>query len=213
MEKKQVRLHWFPFAKFDSVGPCHKAMGLRRHVTPVALTLVFLILAREIYPYATPANEVLVDGYEIEEIANGLGGPTCMEWDELENLLMCDRDGDRIILFNTSDNFSQTTILDGLNNPHGIHITPDFLFLSEAGTLSKYDRAPNWQISNRTVLIEDVPTGNHQTVSPILAPPLISPSPFFCIELTSHSVTYAVDVVRQRLISFGHGGHGRSPLQ
>ena len=151
------------FAKFDSEGPCHNDMGLRRHIVPVALILVFLLLARQIFPYATPSNEVLVDGYEIEKVVGGLGGPTCMEWDELGNLLMCDRDGDRIILFNTSDDFSQSTIVEDLDNPHGIHITADHLFISESGTLSKYDRGADWELTNRTVLIDDVPTGNHQT--------------------------------------------------
>ena len=79
--------------KIDSEGPCHTAMGLRRHLTPIVMMIVFLFLAREIYPYATPTNDVLVDGYEIEKIAGGLGGPTCLEWDTDENLLMCDRDG------------------------------------------------------------------------------------------------------------------------
>lgn len=139
-------------------------MGLRRHIAPIALILVFLLLARQIYPYSTPSNEVLVDGYEIEKVVGGLGGPTCMEWDEPGNLLMCDRDGDRIILFNTSDDFSQSTILEGLNNPHGIHITVDHLFISESGTLSKYDRGVDWELTNRTVLVDNVPTGNnHQT--------------------------------------------------
>ena len=149
--------------KIDSEGPCHKGMGLRRHIVPVALTLVFLLLAREVYPYSTPSNDVLVDGYSIEKVADNLGGPTCLEWDDVGNLLLCDRDGGRIILFNVSDDFSRSTILDGLDEPHGLHITNSHVIISESGTLSKYDRGINWQLTNRTVLIEGVPTKNHQT--------------------------------------------------
>ena len=71
-------------------------MGLRRHITPEALTLVFLLLAREIYPYATPTNDVLVEGFEIVKVAEDIGGPTCLERADNNSLLICDRDGDRI---------------------------------------------------------------------------------------------------------------------
>ena len=138
-------------------------MGLRRHITPVALTLVFLVLAREIYPYSTPTNDVLVEGFEIVKVADDLGGPTCLEWADENTLLMCDRDGDRVVIFNITDDFSSRTILEGLDKPHGIHITESNLFVSESGILSKYDRGEDWQLSNRVVLIDDIPTGNHQT--------------------------------------------------
>ena len=138
-------------------------MGLRRHITPVALTLVFLVLAREIYPYSTPTNDVLVEGFEIVKVADDLGGPTCLEWVDENTLLMCDRDGDRVVMFNITDDFSSRTILEGLDKPHGIHITESNLYVSESGILSKYDRDEDWQLSNRVVLIDDIPTGNHQT--------------------------------------------------
>ena len=105
-------------------------MGLRRHITPVALTLVFLVLAREIYPYSTPTNDVLVEGFEIVKVADDLGGPTCLEWADENTLLMCDRDGDRVVIFNITDDFSSRTILEGLDKPHGIHITDSNLFVS-----------------------------------------------------------------------------------
>ena len=104
-------------------------MGLRRHIVPVALSLVFLILAREIYPYSTPTNDVLVDGFEIVKVADNIGGPTCLEWADNNTLLICDRDSGRIIIFNVSDDFSSRTILTGLDKPHGIHFTDSNLFV------------------------------------------------------------------------------------
>ena len=44
-----------------------------------------------------------------------------------------------------------------------IFITNEYLFISEAGKLSRYDRGADWQLTNRSVLIDNVPTGNHQT--------------------------------------------------
>ena len=104
-----------------------------------------------------------MDGFEIVKVADNIGGPTCLEWADNNTLLMCDRDGGRIIIFNVSDDFSSRTILTGLDKPHGIHFTNSNLFVSEYGMLSKYDRGVDWQLSNRVVLIDDIPTGNHQT--------------------------------------------------
>ena len=67
-------------------------MKLRQELLPVVLILIFLIVAREIYPYAGVMNAEIQDGYEQEMIATGLGGPTCLVFDE-EVLLVCDRDG------------------------------------------------------------------------------------------------------------------------
>jgi glucose/arabinose dehydrogenase len=139
-------------------------MALRRHLTPVVMMIVFLLLARQIYPYSTPSNDMLVEGYSIDKVTDNLGGPTCLEWADQENLLVCDRDGDRIILLNSSNDFTHTIILEGLDHPHGLHITTDYLFVSEAGILARYDRGIDWQLSNRTVLVDGIKTTNsHQT--------------------------------------------------
>ena len=48
-------------------------MKVRRELLPIVISLVFLILAREIYPYAgVMVAEIHDDRYEIETIATGL---------------------------------------------------------------------------------------------------------------------------------------------
>jgi hypothetical protein len=86
-------------------------MGLWKHSTPVVLLLFFLLVAREIYPYADPLNAEAQDGYTIEKVASGFGGPTCLEWVSATELLMCDRDGGRILLLDATDDFSDTVLI------------------------------------------------------------------------------------------------------
>ena len=137
-------------------------MGILRNTTPVVALMLFLLIAREIYPYTEPLNAEAADGFEIEKVASGFGGPTCMHWVEANLLLMCDRDGGRLLMLNASDDFSESTLLSGLNHPHGIHLTEEHLFVSEEGVLAKYNRS-GWNFEDRTTLISGVPSGNHQT--------------------------------------------------
>ena len=76
-----------------------------RHILPVFLVILLMMFARQIYPYTTPLNLVHIDGFEVEKVASGLGGPTCLEWASADELLICDRDGDRIMVMNISDDF------------------------------------------------------------------------------------------------------------
>tara|TARA_B100000767_G_C19769757_1_gene539336 strand:+ start:1717 stop:2790 length:1074 start_codon:yes stop_codon:yes gene_type:complete len=137
-------------------------MGIRTHVLPVAMILFFLLVAREIYPYVDPLNSEVVDGYSIEKIATGFGGPTCLEWGDDNHLLMCDRDGGRLLSLNASDGFSTTTILTGLNNPHGVHVSQHHVFISEEGKLTRYNHT-NFVLDAPKILVDGVPSGNHQT--------------------------------------------------
>ena len=126
-------------------------------------------MAREIYPYTEPLNSEVIDGYAIEKVASGFGGPTCLEWADEQHLLMCDRDGGRILSLNSTDNFSTTTLLSGLSNPHGIHLSPEYLFISEEGKLTRYDRT-NFTLGNPAILVEgssqrEPPNKCHQCLS------------------------------------------------
>ncbi len=134
-----------------------------RQILPIVSIVFLLLVARQIYPYTTPKNNLLIDGFEIEKVASGLGGPTCLEWASESELLICDRDGDRILLMNISDDHSYRTILTGLDNPHGVNFDGNNLYVSQAGKLSKYDVSHDWQLNNSTVLIGGIPVGNHQT--------------------------------------------------
>jgi glucose/arabinose dehydrogenase len=137
-------------------------MGIFRHVPPVALLLICLLLARQIYPYSSFNSPSVEDGYEIEVVATNLGGPTCLEWFDAEMLIVCDRDGGQIYALDTE--YRRTVLVDGLDRPHDIAVTKTSLYVSEAGTLSRYSHNGQLeQIQNRTELVSGVPTGNHQT--------------------------------------------------
>ena len=134
-----------------------------KHIMPIVALLFFLLIARQIYPYTTPFNShVIEDGFVIEEVASGFGGPTCMEWVDETHLMMCDRDGGRIIILDSADNFSSTTVVDNLYHPHGVHISEENLFISESGKLSRYDRS-GLEFDNRVELVAGIDSGNHQT--------------------------------------------------
>jgi len=137
-------------------------MGISRHVPPVVLLLICLLLARQIYPYSSFNSPSVEDGYEIEIVATNLGGPTCLEWFDAETLIVCDRDGGQIYALDTE--YRRTVLIDGLDRPHDIAVTNTSIIVSEAGTLSRYSHNGQLeQIQNRTELISGVPTGNHQT--------------------------------------------------
>ena len=71
-------------------------MKLRREILPIVIALLFLLIARQIYPYAGVMVADIQDGYEQETIATGLGGPTCLVFHN-DVLHVCDRDDGRIL--------------------------------------------------------------------------------------------------------------------
>ena len=133
-----------------------------RHLPPIAAVLILLLVARQIYPYSSFNTPTVGDGYEIEVVATNLGGPTCLEWFDDSTLIVCDRDGGQIYALDL--NMSKTILVDDLDRPHDVAITDSHLFVSEAGKLSRYVHDGQLgEIGNKTTLISNVPTGNHQT--------------------------------------------------
>ena len=133
-----------------------------RHLPPIAAALILLLVARQIYPYSSFNTPTVGDGYEIEVVATNLGGPTCLEWFDDSTLIVCDRDGGQIYALDL--NMSKTILVDDLDRPHDVAITDSHLFVSEAGKLSRYVHDGQLgEIGNKTTLISNVPTGNHQT--------------------------------------------------
>ena len=133
-----------------------------RHLPPIASVLVLLLVARQIYPYSSFNTPTVGDGYEIEVVATNLGGPTCLEWFDDSTLIVCDRDGGQIYALDL--NMSKTVLVDDLDRPHDVAITDSNLFVSEAGKISRYVHDGQLgEIGNKTTLISNVPTGNHQT--------------------------------------------------
>ena len=133
-----------------------------RHLPPIVSVLVLLLVARQIYPYSSFNTPTVGDGFEIEVVATNLGGPTCLEWFDDSTLIVCDRDRGQIYALDL--NMSKTVLVDDLDRPHDVAITDSHLFVSEAGKLSRYAHdAQLGEIGNKTTLISNVPTGNHQT--------------------------------------------------
>ena len=136
--------------------------NMLRHLPPIAYVLVLLLVARQIYPYSSFNTPTVDDGFEIEVVATDLGGPTCLEWYDASTLIVCDRDGGQIYALDM--NMSKTLLIGNLDRPHDVAITDENVFVSEAGKLTRYTHNGGLgEISNKTVLISGVPTGNHQT--------------------------------------------------
>ena len=107
-------------------------MKIRRELLPIVTCLVFLLVARQIYPYAGVMVAEIQDGYEQETIATGLGGPTCLVFHN-DILHVCDRDGGRIVTVDGD------VLLDGLEHPHGLVFIDDGVVISEEGEWTRYD--------------------------------------------------------------------------
>ncbi len=139
------------------------------------LTLLFVVLLilQMVSPYLGWNDPDVEDGFVIDEVVSGLGGPACLEWVSDRDLLVCDRDGGVIRLLNfdmSEDEWKPTkmsfTLLTNVHEPHDILILDDYILVSERGKLTRInqtildstlDDAPRW------TLIDDIPTGNHQT--------------------------------------------------
>ena len=134
-------------------------MKLRREILPIVIALLFLMVARQIYPYAGVMVADLWEGYEQETIATGLGGPTCLVFHN-DVLHVCDRYDCRIL---TVDGYE---LLDDLEHPHGMVFIDDGVVISEEGKLTRYDS----NFENPVVLVDGIPSKNHQTNAVNLLP-------------------------------------------
>lgn len=145
-------------------------------IGPIVLICVTLLLTRELYPYANIHDpRMVVEGFAVEEVVSGLGGPTCLHWADENWLLVCDRDSGQIkgVWQSSIGRFSVHTLLSGLNNPHGVLTWQDpsngswRLIVSEEGKLSAWDiNSPDammWRLGQPQVLVDNIPSGNHQT--------------------------------------------------
>ena len=85
------------------------------------IILIFILgILREVSPYIfKPEPSVIDDEIQIEEVASGLGTPTCIFWASEEWLLVCDTNSQSILALELSDGiFSEPrTIISNLNNP------------------------------------------------------------------------------------------------
>ena len=139
-----------------------KAIGL------MVLILVLMLLVRMIAPFTGWVDPEVETGFSVEEVTSDLGGPACLEWVSNEELLVCDRDGDRIVLltFDGEDwTHASETLVGDLHEPHDILFLSDHVLISERGKLTRINQTglAGLNAAERWTLIEGVPTGNHQT--------------------------------------------------
>ncbi|MAK05136.1 MAG: hypothetical protein CMA03_04535 [Euryarchaeota archaeon] len=145
----------------------------------IAALIVLILVAgviREVSPYIfKPKPSTLDEEIQIEEVANGLGKPTCLSWISDEWLLICDTHTQSILALELSENiFSEPqVVISNLNNPHGVLLWNDFenntkkIFVSQAGSLNFWeitggDTPLEWELGNLETVVEGVATGNHQ---------------------------------------------------
>ena len=152
--------------------------GSRLRMAGIVLLVILLIIGgmtlRQMWPYLVqPSPELNIEGHVVEEVADGLGSPSCLHWMDETWLLVCDRDG-RLLALEFDDEFSEPLVLlADLNAPHGVLDWTDSdngtrrLFVSEQGSLSAYEISSSspseWNLTQPQVLVSGVPSGNHQT--------------------------------------------------
>jgi len=148
-------------------------------VIAVVIMLVSVVVIRIFLPYAREGSrELLEEGIKLEEVATGLGSPSCLHWHDSYWLLVCDRDGRILALeMNDNGNFAEPVeLLTGLDRPHGVLTWVDTyngsqrLFVSETGKLTAWDLENStdpgsWSLGTGDVLVSGIPSGNHQTNS------------------------------------------------
>ena len=90
----------------------------------IVLLVILLIIGgmtlRQMWPYLVqPSPELNIEGHVVEQVADGLGSPSCLHWMDETWLLVCDRDG-RLLALELDDEFSEPLVLlTDLNAPHG----------------------------------------------------------------------------------------------
>jgi len=141
------------------------------------IILIFILgILREVSPYIfKPEPSVIDDKIQIEEVASGLGTPTCIFWASEEWLLVCDTNSQSILALELSDGiFSEPqTIISNLNNPHGVLLWEDSessvekIFVSQAGSLNYWkiiegDTPLEWKFGELETIVDGVAIGNHQ---------------------------------------------------
>lgn len=147
----------------------------RSHWKVIALvsTVVFLLLGYIAYSalgvYLTRTDPIPQENHVVIDIEGNIGQATCMDWLDEKHLIVCDAGEGSVIVYTLSENqiTKDTTLLSGLQNPHGIHIDNSTLYLSEQGKLTAYpftgDLPNEWTFTDSRILVEGIPAKNHQT--------------------------------------------------
>ena len=134
--------------------------------------VILIMLAYTIFsPYFTRIDPIPSQGYQVNEIDGEIGQVTCMIWLDSNHFLVCEIEQDAVILHKIESYVltEERILKDGLNDPHGLYYDGEFLYISEKGKLTKNEfigtEPSNWSVGNSTILVDGIPSGNHQTNS------------------------------------------------
>ncbi|DAC24325.1 MAG TPA: hypothetical protein D7H85_06810 [Candidatus Poseidoniales archaeon] len=145
----------------------------RWKVIAIASTVTILLLGYTAYSalgvYLTRNDPIPVENYTVIDIEGNIGQATCMTWLDDKHLIVCDVGQGSIIVYTLSEGqlIEGTSLLSGLQDPHGVHIDNSTLYVSERGRLTAHPFTGNlpheWNFSESRVLVEGIPAKNHQT--------------------------------------------------
>ena len=152
-------------------GESQPRRRMRRVVIAVAVVISLLgyIVYATLGPYLTRTDPIPLDQHVVIDVEGGVGDATCMMWVDGVHLLVCDAGQGSVGVYTLSGEklTESRTLLDDLQNPHGIHIENNTLYLSERGRLTAHlftgDQASDWVVTESHVLVEGIPAKNHQT--------------------------------------------------
>ena len=152
----------------------------------IVIILIFLLGAFRIVIYFGLFEQepsIIDNEIEIQQVAKGLGKPTCLSWISEEWLLVCDTETQSILALElTNSGFSEAkVIITGLNNPHGVLLweNPEEnikkIFISQAGSLNYLEitngtNPIEWVFNPLETIVQGVATGNHQQNAIIQGP-------------------------------------------
>ena len=162
-----------PSTAYDSIKEEAIMPRSRWKIIALVSTVVILILGYIAYSalgaYLTRTDPIPLENHVVIDVEGNIGQATCMNWLDARHLIVSDAGEGSVIVYTLSENqlTKDTTLLSGLQNPHGIHIDNNTLYLSERGRLTAYpftgELPSEWNFTESRILVEGIPAKNHQT--------------------------------------------------
>ncbi len=104
----------------------------------------------------------ILGDFQIDVFANGFNKPRVLLFDKRGNLLVSDTGGGRVYAIEKNGN--KMALAENLNNPHGLDIKDDYLYIAETDKVSRYNYdAGNLKLGDKEVLFNLPAGGGHYT--------------------------------------------------
>jgi glucose/arabinose dehydrogenase len=146
----------------------------------VVLSVAFIITAAIVVRFAgvpvhaQPSEKrlqdrlTLAEGHRLNIFASGLDGPRLMQLTADGDLIVSETDGGKVTLLSRDGDRDgksdgKNTLADGLDQPHGLWLDGDKLYVAEESHVLRYD-FDGKELTNRTVVLKGLPEGGgHST--------------------------------------------------